>query len=1176
LWELDHTRHRRLPEGSALHRAGQSTSGGPAESPLHHYSLETGAALTRVFLAGAAGQQLRAVVEEASWLGSSLELSLHINDDTLARLPWETLRLPETDGTPGLPLALHPQVHLSRVVAGLGPTPAVSIPGPLRILVVVGSPEEQNARGELLDMERELARILNAVEPARKSGKAFVRVLETGSVKAIHEALSTQRYHIVHISCHAAPGVLILEDDEGGEERVTAERLWHEALVPDRGVPLVVLAGCATALSGSQQSDAKDMTANLPSLARELLAHGVPAVVAMQAAVSDPYATALCAELYHALATHQHTTPLTAFSYARHSVETERKEETEVNKHADLAEWATPALYLRGPSLPLYDPTTPMEEIVPLPEPRLAPGVIVRRVGDFVGRRREQRVIRRALRDPDRAGVLLHAMGGVGKSSLAAQVLQQMATEGRLLVSLFGEVAPDTVLAAVGRQLFHHCLTHGLDEKHLWRRIAVDVQQPNLGWQERFEFLAPHIFTALDVIVLLDNFEDNLNDQNELRNDDLAALLALWATNPGRSQLLFTCRYPFHLPDNAHVRLETVHLGPLSLAETRKLVWRLPGLDALAVEELRRAYEEVGGHPRTLEYLDALLRGGQARFKDIEHRLKKALTQKGIGDPSQWYRGTRGNLDVALAEAVTLAADDVLLDTLLARLANVPLATELLLGVSVYRVPVDEIGVVWQVSEERETPSDSQRERRLAAISQRAQDLQARGKEATVENFGLSPQELEQWLSDDREQQRPPLVVPDGIAQAWKALEELGLLAPVQRSEEEARLYTVHRWTAGALAKKTEYTDILRRTHQRAARYWRWRVCSIDQSRQQAVEDMLEARYHYHQAGQIDEAVEFTKGIISQLDTWGAWQRVQQLCRETLRWVQERPAVAKAFLNQLGNVAQHHGAYEEALTWYRKTLALTEEIGDREGLAISYYSIGTIAQRRGAYDEALIWHRKSLTIWEELDNHAGMANSYHQLGMLAQQKGACDEAFAWYHKSLVITEKLGLPREIAHTYHELGTLTQRQGAYDEALTWYHKALAIKGKLGDRAGIANSYHNLGTVAQLQGMHDEALSWYRQAFSVWEELGDHAGMAASYVQIAMLLTDRGAVDEALFLNLQSLMIHAEIQSPNVSINLHWLKRQRELLGEVRFEEIVRERLGEDGLAALLKALEEGNEE
>ena len=51
------------------------------------------------------------------------------------------------------------------------------------------------------------------------------------------------------------------------------------------------------------------------------------------------------------------------------------------------------------------------------------------------------------------------------------------------------------------------------------------------------------------------------------------------------------------------------------------------------------------------------------------------------------------------------------------------------------------------------------------------------------------------------------------------------------------------------------------------------------------------------------------------------------------------------------------------------------------------------------------------------------------------------------------------------------------------------------------------------------------------------------------------------------LQSLAIHLELQSPNVRINLYWLHRQRELLGEERFGELLREHVGDEGAETVL---------
>jgi hypothetical protein len=93
-----------------------------------------------------------------------------------------------------------------------------------------------------------------------------------------------------------------------------------------------------------------------------------------------------------------------------------------------------------------------------------------------------------------------------------------------------------------------------------------------------------------------------------VEDPQLADLLAAWVTGPGGLRLLVTSRYPFSLPDRADRQLTTHHLGRLSFAETRKLLWRLPGLDALTSDDKQRAYAVVGGHPRALEIFDALLR----------------------------------------------------------------------------------------------------------------------------------------------------------------------------------------------------------------------------------------------------------------------------------------------------------------------------------------------------------------------------------------------------------------------------------------------------------------------------------------------------------------------------------------------------------------------------------------
>jgi tetratricopeptide (TPR) repeat protein len=871
----------------------------------------------------------------------------------------------------------------------------------------------------------------------------------------------------------------VLEDAHGRPDLVTAERLAGEALVADQGVPLVVLAGCSTALTqrtpttqpagttaggnGADQGEAA-----LPGLARDLLGYGVPAVLAMNAPVTDPYAARLGARLYEELATRQRPDPLAAIAEARRQVDAELRAAPEGSREARLAalaEWATPVLAMRGRPLPLFDPDEALEKLQEPPPPRLAQGIVVRGVGDFVGRRPQERLLLSALRG-QRAGVVIHGIGGVGKSTLAAQLIAGVGEQAGLLVSLIGKLSVDQILDEVGRRLLSASLAQGWDENHLLRRLAVVLREPKIDWTDRLGLLGEHLLGQVPVVLLLDDFGDNLQRADigggpfELADPQLGAFLAAWISAPGMSRLLITSRYPFPLPDHAHRRLEVHHLGPLSLAETRKLVWRLPGLDRLDPAELQQAYADVGGHPRALEYLDALLRGGQARFHDVTGRLERALAARQIDNPSGWLAEVGGNLDRALAETITLAVHDVLLDELLDRVDRVPLARRLLRGVSVSRLPVDEHGVAWQVAEEVTQPPDPQRQERLRQLTEALQATPDASAVMIAKQLGLSQAELLELSRELGEGPRPPLVVPTGLPDALAQLAELGLVTPADTSEltePPARpAWVVHRWTAAALARLTANPELVE-AHRRAARYWHWRVQEWPQSRQGDITDLLEARYHHQAAGNLDEAIQVTERICSQLHTWGAWSWEEQLCRETLTIVPDRSPSAALFTQRLGLIALARGEYDQALYLSRRGLEMFEEVGDWAGTARSYYRIGRIAAERGDYDEALEWSRQALTIIEELGDRAGIALSHHQLGFIAHAHGQYDEAVDRYRLSLTIFEELGDRAGISDSYHRLGSIAHAHGHYDEAVDRYRLSLTLKEQLGDRAGIADSYH-----------------------------------------------------------------------------------------------------------------------
>ena len=103
---------------------------------------------------------------------------------------------------------------------------------------------------------------------------------------------------------------------------------------------------------------------------------------------------------------------------------------------------------------------------------------------------------------------------------------------------------------------------------------------------------------------------------------------------------------------------------------------------------------------------------------------------------------------------------------------------------------------------------------------------------------------------------------------------------------------------------------------------------------------------------------------------------------------QQQGHVWRSTYHELGMVAQDRGRLDEAADWYAKSLAISEELGDRPGHGGQLPPARHGRAGPGRLDEAADWYRKSLAIDEELGDRPGMASAYHQLGNVARTGAA--------------------------------------------------------------------------------------------------------------------------------------------------------------------------------------------
>lgn len=287
-----------------LLKLGHSYGMGGAHTPDVELAKDFGGRLFNALFHDQVSAQFRRSLSLVQREAARLRIRLLLqNASNLAQLPWEYLY----NGAENDFLALSTLTPIVRYVPR-EPILPLRIVSPLRILVAISSPRDyppldamterdkleralrESARGDLLAGNRVAVEWLT-----RQEGESML--------VALQRTLRRGDYHVFHFIGHGLfdpqyeQGVLMLEDTDGLGIAVSGERLGNylrDEIRVARTLRLVVLNACQAGISSSRGLAGGTATA--------LVQMGVPAVIAMQAEISDEAAIAFAQGFYATLA----------------------------------------------------------------------------------------------------------------------------------------------------------------------------------------------------------------------------------------------------------------------------------------------------------------------------------------------------------------------------------------------------------------------------------------------------------------------------------------------------------------------------------------------------------------------------------------------------------------------------------------------------------------------------------------------------------------------------------------------------------------------------------------------------------------------------------------------------------------------------------------------------------
>lgn len=243
---------------------------------------------------------------------------------------------------------------------------------------------------------------------------------------------------------------------------------------------------------------------------------------------------------------------------------------------------------------------------------------------------------------------------------------------------------------------------------------------------------------------------------------------------------------------------------------------------------------------------------------------------------------------------------------------------------------------------------------------------------------------------------------------------------------------------------------------------------------------------------------------------------------------------------KLGDVSKAEGKPAEAKEYYKKDLALCEEIArtsatsqSRRDLTVTYNRLGSISEAEGNLSEAKEYYLKSLandeaSVKEDgtIENRRDLSISYQNLGEISRAEGHLSEANEYFQKALEIREALAKEsgtitsrRDLSVAYSKLGNISETEGNLSEAKEYYLKSLAIDKELAEESGtiisrrnLSVTYVNLGDISKAEGNLSEAREYYQKALEIREEIARESKTIKSRRSLSVAYMKLGNVSKA----------------------------------------------------------------
>ncbi|MEL7119006.1 MAG: histidine kinase [Bacteroidota bacterium] len=180
--------------------------------------------------------------------------------------------------------------------------------------------------------------------------------------------------------------------------------------------------------------------------------------------------------------------------------------------------------------------------------------------------------------------------------------------------------------------------------------------------------------------------------------------------------------------------------------------------------------------------------------------------------------------------------------------------------------------------------------------------------------------------------------------------------------------------------------------------------------------------------------------------------------------------------NNISNILSNQERYEEALTYYQKSISLARTINDPLRELSTLTNAVTCYYRLGMVDSAFILTEYLGEKSKSIGYQEGVARSYIRLASFYNEEEKPEQAIAIADQLLLEEGDYAL-EYIFNGYYEKAIAQQKLGLIELSLSNAQKCLSIAQQSNSATHFINSYELLSNLYKETGRYEEALSYYK---------------------------------------------------------------------------------------------------